>query len=393
VTINNGILIQKRFIALKIANSEYEKARHDQKAEKIVIPMNSEVCLYFNALAEEVLVKINKAALIANLQLEKQTICNWLADITKTLHPAGLTYRPVMIDPPKRVQKPFITVDQPVTTKKKVKKKSTTVKKSSLPTIDQGKSAGHTQVTSQKEVAALYQDDVMAVKSHYFKILNNESHLVRNDQRLRVKAIIGLAETLPMINDDNLRQEVIAELERHAQPMIIMYDTAALADTFLGQYDDYVRLIKQYKRVVEPEVINTSATTQVQSAQPGLAERKMPVKMSSYKPRLFSAEARLDSSPVKAVTSTRFTQDITRKIPEALAEFADMWKDIPLDNIELSPNELNILTLLYQCHLTPLLQGGVIVDTIRGVPYRNIDLICFSTATELAALFNEHKTA
>lgn len=240
-------LLTHYFKAHDLLKQILAKASIEQRTLLQPINMNSTLYHFFVDKAEELIhsLKNDSAINTSHFAEEQERLKRKLEAMTELFNPQTLLYRPMLMNERQDVCASFeIKTEQRVThhaipltdNNPPIKTCVNFEPKETVPPID------------LSAVAELMQHDPRAMSAHYLAILNSPSRQLQQNPLLRIKVLRNLAETLPLIADEQLRQHTLRELEYHAGPLIkksIQEDTLDVA--FEGNYSRYLELINRYK--------------------------------------------------------------------------------------------------------------------------------------------------
>lgn len=374
-----------------IAKLESAKDASSVKEHQVKeIPVHCRIYLEFVNGAEEFIKKsekLNKEWLKSRTDKIKKDL-----DIASTFFsPQNFTYRPINCFSKEQVAASFVT-DEPQLSKSKKRSKVPARKKEDSGASKQITIVDTSLCTAFKEVCELYKEDLSAVTSHYFSILKNESFKVKNDDALNINAVLGLMSVLPLIIKDKIPDNLYRDLKIYASPVIGKVAKQIRVVAFGESYLYYEHVIKEYKKV-RKQMLNESKImlAPVESCQNDKEDDISKSRAYSHNLGFFDTQRPTALMEDQEKKSRILHVDKRRPLPDKLLPFKDIVKDIALEQIELSSNELQVMKLLYQEDFVPLLQGGIVVDSIRKIPYRDADGICFASAAELDKFLTVNK--
>ncbi len=375
----------------------YNKSDKEQTRSLSFVYMNSQVYLYYiNMLTDMIqhvtarvpaLAKCASELKNAGLLKEKEHFYKYLQNKSEALHPLKFSFRPPRLREVSLVGSSFLsntpTSSKPSqTTNKSSRDKSKSTKGNA--TAQKGaKPHREGPGTASKEVRVYFKNNPDSIKEYYLGILNDQSYRVRNNIPLRVNVMLGFAESLPLFSNETTREYILNTLALHLRALLECCRPSFPEDIFDGRYSYYQSLLAPYQKANEVIVVE----------QPTLIRKSF--KIGSNIPKVnYLVETKLRAQTPAVSTANRgSTQRVLADNTKlkTLDPFFDFRKNIPLERIKLSHDELKVMQCLHDLQLFPLLKGSVVVNSIRRIPYGEIACLCFAEAAELETILKDNQ--
>jgi tRNA nucleotidyltransferase/poly(A) polymerase len=268
------------------------------------------------------------------------------------------------------------------TTSKKTKKEALKVANPLVTTIKRKPS-----IDSEFEsVMDYFKQNLKLTESYYFKYLHSY------DITTRAYALLGLAECLGKQVDIGKRDKLGKTLQIIHLDIMRQASCSVQHTVYSGRIKPRFEVLfyawesstESFFRPVKRSVSPLSTMAEI-SENSKIATTSPPMPQPVIGHNSFFAETKSGSS-VKAVIAQKPAELIKSKRPSpTLDVMNEMRVKLPL-TITLNLIQEKIIKLLHQKGYYPLIHGGAVVDTLFGIPYRDVDLLCFASGTELKKL-------
>lgn len=397
--------------------------------DRLSIPVcriHSDVRAFFFKQAKNILahiIKVQDKDRCADAEKSLKKLDQYLNDLAlrteKILNdysPENIKYFPVTLDSDK---KSFLSNTIAETAKRPVRnppKPSTAINKASSEAVS-------TTVTVQAKKTVTIDssiDEILASRKNNVGELVSyiKNHLASREHiKTRMTALLRFAECIPKVSPQK-RSELILEIEARAVDILKVSQSYMTEQEYADYYQKYLDLLpkkqvhKQVEeRVVAPVLQVVAARIPVQKAQ---NKKSRPVKTRPEHKQVSAVVTK--PAPTPPVTQPKAQPQAPapalKKSENMPAERKRVvWKFAPIEPIDafddmfvknnhgkaetvlIKYNEIqqNLVNLLSESGLRPMIHGGAVVDTLLGVKKRDIDLLCFATPDALIKLLESHQ--
>jgi hypothetical protein len=239
------------------------------------------------------------------------------------------------------------------------------------------------QKVAQPDITAPFMDmmahlgnNLIAVKIFY------EKGLLNHKPQVRFFAVIGLLECLPLMEDKTKRDKLAEKL--------LSFSPAIFKDCIGYVNEDHRTKVSLHcdatldiwrKSCLKPAPLKKPvvSVTKFVETKKSIEKKYKPITSSVvFITKKMAAEPKVNLSSKPALIKNG-------------NEFLEMSRPYDL-SIKFTKAQKAVIDLLHSRKLHPLVHGGAVVDSLFGIPYRDLDLLCFGEEAELIKLLDAHKT-
>lgn len=328
----------------------------------------------------------NAKSLLLN---ETDNSYRYLNLMSKCLDPEKLIYRPMLMKVVEVDKSTFLnntTANQKINNHKqsapikKVEKQSSKSKKAehkSVKKID--KLDPGSNINGVREY---YKNDMVKIQNHYLHILDSSTYKI--DKNIKAKAVVGLVACLELLKNVDEQDKLANKIEGYIQSIITGHPKNMLDNLFECNYRELIKTVTKYKKAPPPTPLKHESEAVILVEEPIVSTQiASQMRFMQRRERHYRQEKGQTKS-VRPVTQKPSEEGKT----DYLLSFR---KSISISSIICSQDEIRLMKLLFDRDHYPLIQGGVIGDAILGLPYRDIDVVCFATAEELNELLTTNQ--
>lgn len=311
----------------------------------------------------------------AAISVIERIYASFLSSVFPLFNPERLSTNIVNMKPVNVIKSSFAVEIQTNSQKSKLGSGKAKPKSTSKPTAREQKLDDDNKIDFLS-LCKRYKYNYAEVASYYIQLLNHPSYRVRNDQSIKFKAVLGLAETITHINDESARKKFIAELVLHASFILKMQAPASPLQVFGDCYTEFKEWIEPHMPKAETKVITKRVVAKSKTQQ----KRPSGKLRSDQSVQTVKVDQKIEKPmPVRKLFSP-FTEDV----------FSNFRKKITLPDLILTDNERKLIHLLHDKQAFPLISGEAVRNVIRKIPYSTIDAICFIDKADLKNILECH---